>query len=558
MTAPAGLAALLTAAARDRPDAAVTILPRGRIHRAGATSFRATTYAELDRRSDAIAAGLTAIGIGPGVRTALMVPPNEDFFALAFALQRAAAVPVLIDPGIGLASLRTCLREVGPAAFIGVPRAHAARRLLRWCPGAHRLVTVGLRLPGGGPTLRSVERTGMGRLPFVAPPATSGTAAIAFTSGSTGVPKGVEYRHEQLLAQVAMIRELYGVEPGEVSLSTFAPFALLGPALGVTTVIPRMDPTRPADVDPRRVVDAANTFGATMMFGSPALLDTVGRWAEAAGGEMPTLRRVISAGAPVTPAVQRRFLAMLGPAAQVHTPYGATEALPVTSIGSDEVLGLTELGICVGRPAPGVDLAIVPITEDPLPAIGDTRLLPTGEIGEIVVRGPNVTLGYADRPAATALAKTDWDGSVAHRMGDLGYLDDLGRLWFCGRKAHRVTTAEGVMFSVPCEAVFDAHPAVRRSALVGVGPAGSQRPVICIELERPPGGRPVARPVARPLPPSGARPELTRELLALAAAHPSTATIGTVLYHRGFPVDIRHNAKIDRQALARWAARRLR
>ncbi|MBA2416643.1 MAG: AMP-binding protein [Geodermatophilaceae bacterium] len=531
------LVALLREAAGAHPARAALVLPTGRRHTPGPGGFTVTSYAELLERTDTTAARLAGLGIGPGMRTALMVPPDRDFFALTFALLRIGAVPILIDPGIGLVRVRRCLAEVAPEAFVGVPRAHLARLLLRWCPSARLLVTVGRGLSGA---------VSLGKLPPAQEPLPepaadqSATAAIAFTSGSTGPPKGVEYRQSHFLAQIELIRSLYDVRAGEVSLSTFPPFALFGPALGLTTVIPRMNPSKPARADPARIADAANGFGATLMFGSPALLDTVGRWGAVSGARMPTLTRVLSAGAPVTPAVQRRFLAMLGPEAEIHTPYGATEALPVTSIGSRDVLTLTEPGICVGRPVAGVDLAILPITDEPMPSAD--RFLSIGETGEIVVRGPNVTASYAERPAGTAAAKTRWDDQLAHRMGDLGFLDPAGRLWFCGRKAHRVLTANGPMFTVPCEAVFNAHPAVFRSALVGVGPPDLQRPVLCVELE----------------PAAGRRTELTAQLLALGASHEHTAMIRTVLYHRGFPVDIRHNAKIDRVALARWAARRLR
>lgn len=538
MSGTAGLPGLLREAAREHPDRAALVLPLGRRYRPGVGGFATTTYAELWQRTDALSARLSRWGLGPGVRTALMVPPQLDFFALTFALLRIGAVPALVDPGIGLANVRRCLAQVSPTAFVGVPRAHLARVAMRWCPSARVLVTVGGRIPGvlripaePIPSGDSVAE------PLLDPKA---TAAIGFTSGSTGPAKGVEFRTSHFLAQVELIRALYDVRDGEVSLSTFPPFALFGPALGLTTVVPRMDPSRPARVDPSRVADAANGFGATLMFGSPALLDAVGRWGGSSGVRMPTLTRVVSAGAPVSPTVQRRMLAMLGPEAQVHSPYGATEALPVTSIGSDEVLALGRPGICVGRPVDGVDLAILPITDAPLATVTD--VLPPGEVGEIVVRGPVVTTSYADRPAATAAAKTRWGDDVAHRMGDLGYLDDSGRLWFCGRTVHRVLTADGPMFSVPCEVVFDAHPSVRRTALVGVGVPPGQRPVLCVELQ--PGVRRAAM--------------LTAELLALGAADPQTAGIRTVLYHRGFPVDIRHNAKIDRAALGRWAGRRLR
>lgn len=540
MTASTGLTTLLRAAAREHPDRAALVLPTGRRYRPGAQGFRVTTYAELMARTDDRAARLAGIGIGPRMRTALMVPPGPDFFALAFALLDIGAVPVLVDPGLGLANVRRCLAQVEPEAFVGVPRAQLARRLLRWCPTARLPVTVGRAVPGGGVALAAADPA-PALLPSL-PVDPGATAAIAFTSGGTGPPKGVEYRQSHFLAQIELIRRLYDVRPGEVSLATFPPFALFGPALGLTTVIPRMDPSRPARVDPARLTDAVNTFGATLMFGSPALLDTVGRWGAASGARMPTLTRTISAGAPVTPAVQRRFLAMLGPEAQIHSPYGATEALPVTSIGSREALRLPEPGICVGRSVPGVDLGIIPIDDGTVPLVHPSMFLPMGAVGEIVVRGPNVTTAYADRPAATAAAKTRWDGVVAHRMGDLGYLDASGRLWFCGRKSQRVLATAGVMYTVPCEQVFNSHPAVRRSALVGVGPPGRQRPVLCVELEK--GAQP--------------GPALSAELLATGSAQEHTAPVRTVLYHRGFPVDIRHNAKIDRAALGRWAARRLR
>lgn len=540
-SAPDTVLTALAAHARARPRGVALYLPAGRRHRSGRPGYAAVRFAELARRTDALAAGFTALGISPGARAAMLVPPGEAFFAVAFGLLKAGAVPVLIDPGIGRRNLRTCLREAAPSAFVGVPRAHAARQALGWCPDAEQLVTVGPRTPGGGRTLRAVARFGA-KQPYSPPPVgPDRVAAIAFTSGSTGTPKGVEYRHANFVAQVAAIRELYDVQSGEVSVATFPPFALLGPLLGVTTVVPRMDPTRPARVNPERLADAVRTFDATILFGSPALLDTVSRWGSSTGARLPSLRRVISAGAPVPAAVIRRTLAMLPAGAEVLTPYGATEALPVASIGSTELLDLPEPGVCVGRPAPGVDVAIIPITDEPLASLSGCSRPGIGSVGEIVARGPSVTRSYADRPAANAAAKIDWDGIPAHRMGDLGYLDAQGRLWFCGRKSHRVTTADGVLFTSPAEEIVNTHPAVRRSALVGVGPAGSARPVICVQLEPP-------------VRPSEA---LSIELRALMAGSEATAAVQTVLYRKDFPVDIRHNSKIDRGRLATWAARTL-
>ncbi len=521
---------LLADQARATPDRAALILPFG-------PAFRTTSYARLDRRVDAVAAGLQAAGLTPGMRTALLVPPTEDFFVLAFALLRLRAVPVLVDPGIGRDNVKDCLASMRPEAFVGVTKAHLARRVLGWAPTARLSVVVGpgsaaVRRASGARTLGQVEQTGRGLLPFVPPPRPEGSpAAILFTSGSTGPPKGVEQGEEQLLAQAASITRLYHLTPGDVSLSTFPPFALFGPVIGMTTVVPRMDATQPASVKPGRVTRAANRYGATVMFGSPALLDTVSR----GGQPMPTLRRVISAGAPVPRAVQRRTLALLTPGAQVYTPYGATEALPIASIGSDELLTLPEDGICVGRPVPGVQVALIRVTDDPIATLRPADLVADGETGEVVVAGPVVSRAYADRPDATVAAKTDWEGRVAHRTGDLASLDAEGRLWVAGRKVHVVQTAAGPLYSVPCEEVFNRHPRVRRTALVEV----DREPVLVVELE--PGHKP--------------SPGLTAELLALGAGHERTAQIRDVRYHPGLPVDIRHNSKIDRAALAVWAAR---
>ena len=515
----------LDEAARLRPNVAATLLPRGRRGR-GASGYRATTFGQLQQRSDVLAAGLTAEGATAGARVALLVPPGDDFFALSFALLKAGAVPVLIDPGIGTDRLRRCLAEAAPDAFIGSAKAHVARALLRWAPGARRL------------SVRRLERAGCGLLPYVATPRPDDdTAAVLFTTGSTGPPKGVEYRHPHFAAQVRSLRALYDLRPDEVSLATFPPFALFGPALGLTTVIPRMDATRPASADPNEIVEAATAFSATVMFGSPALLRTLGRHGRRSGDRLPAMRTVVSAGAPVPEPVVEDVVAMIGPGGRVVTPYGATEALPVSSIACDELLSLPprpRRGVCVGRPAPDVDVVVIPVTDGPLPLLPDP--VPDGTIGEIVVRGAVVTGGYLARPDAVTLAKTDWDGRLAHRMGDLGWFDADGRLWFCGRVAHRVVTAEGTLFPLPCEEVFAVHPRVARAALVGIGPPGRQQPVLCVEVE--PGTPPDDR--------------LTEELLALGARNHDTRGIRTIRYHPGFPVDARHNAKVGYEELARW------
>ena len=313
----------------------------------------------------------------------------------------------------------------------------------------------------------------------------------------------------------------------------------------MTAVIPDMDPTCPAKVNPHNIIEPIVDHGVTNMFASPALLNRVGAYGKDQKIKLPSLKRVVSAGAPVAPANIEQFCNLLRPEAQIHTPYGATEAVPVLSIASDEILSETRAhsekgyGICVGRPIDDILVNIITISDDPIAEWSDDLVVPDGEIGEITVKGDLVTRHYFDAPEAEALAKVSAGDALWHRMGDLGWRDHKGRIWFCGRKSHRVITAAGTLYTVPCEAIFNNHPHVYRSALVGVGTAPEQTPVMCIELM--PGAVSVDREV------------LKKELLQLAAKGPSTQSIKAILFHDDFPVDIRHNAKIFREKLALWA-----
>src|SRR5690606_32318515 len=302
---------------------------------------------------------------------------------------------------------------------------------------------------------------------------------------------------------------------------------------------------------PRKLISAIEQFGVTQMFGSPALLDTLSRYGIASGTKLPTVKRVLSAGAPVPAHVVERMQRMLPDDAEIYTPYGATECLPVAIIEGRELRdthAATErgAGTRVGRAvAPNV-IRLIQITDAAIEEWSDELQVGAGEVGEIVVAGPSVTDSYHARPQATAVAKIrevlpNGGMRILHRMGDVGWFDAEGRLWFCGRKSQRVETAQGPLYTEQVEPVFRTHPQVRRTALVGVGAFGSQVPVLCVELE-----------------PDVSRrewPHIRAELVALGAMHTPTAGIGTFLLHPKFPVDIRHNAKIGREALARWAAK---
>jgi acyl-CoA synthetase (AMP-forming)/AMP-acid ligase II len=439
-------------------------------------------------------------------------------------------VPVVIDPGMGLGSFLACVERTQPRALVGLP---VARILSRVCRRAFRSVRI--RVPASGSlTARIAQGAGA---PAVAASAEPGDlAAILFTSGSTGAPKGVRYEHGMFEAQVGLIRETYGIEPGEIDLPLLPVFALFNPALGMTSVIPEMDPRRPAMADPARIVQAIQQEGVTNSFGSPTLWRKVAEYCRARDLRLPSLRRVLCAGAPV-PAdlweASGSFLAR----GRLHSPYGATEALPVSSVCADEIDPASTRGACVGRPVRSIDVGIIPISDGPVAALGPAGVLPQGAVGEIIVRGPVVTKEYDALPEATAGAKIadPLTGGVWHRMGDCGCLDGEGRLWYLGRKAERVETPAGTLFTEPCEQVFRAHPRARRCALIAL--AGE--PALVVETR--------IRGEADAL-------GLVAELRGLARGQPHTAAISTFFFRRHLPVDVRHNAKIHRLALATWAA----
>jgi olefin beta-lactone synthetase len=535
---PENIAHTLERLARDRAGSDAIIVPRS-------GSISKITFQQLDQDSNRLADGLRRAGMAKGDRILLMVPAGIDFISLTFALFKLGAVPVLIDPGLGRRNVLNCIATAKPKGMIAIPLAHAARKVFpKAFKGIELNVTVGRRWFWGGATLNQIRNRGDVHFKS-AQVAPDDDAAILFTSGSTGPSKGVLYSHRMFYQQVELLRRMFGIEQGEMDLPTFPLFALFGVALGMTCVIPDMDPTRPAEVNPEKIIGHIKEYNITNSFGSPALWNTVSKYCLEKNVQLPTLKRILMAGAPVPGSLLERFDRILSPDALIHTPYGATEALPVAAISHREIVDETwqqtreGKGTCVGKAVDGLTLKIIKISDEAIEEWDDSLELPQGSIGEVVVQGPWVTRRYFNLDNATRQAKIQDGENFWHRMGDVGYLDENYRLWFCGRKSHRVQTAEGTLFTIPCEAIFNTHEKVKRSALVGIGPAGNQTPVIVIEAEG------TIDPKT-----------LTEELLTLGASHAITQPIRRVLYHPAFPVDIRHNAKIGREQLARWARAR--
>ena len=334
------VAARLAEVAREMPERVAVVEPMG-CDRSGKRRYRQVSFQELDQDSDRLARGLRELGVPRGARLALLVRPGIDFIALVFAVFKAGAVAILIDPGMGRRNLVRSLADARPQGFIAIPLVHAVRVLLRGrFPEVRWNVTAGRRWFWGGLTLDQL-RGGPWSASELAPTTADDPAAVIFTTGSTGPSKGVLYRHGNFAAQVDQLRDFYGIRPGEIDLPCFPLFGLFNCAMGVTAVIPDMDPSRPARADPAKIVAAIDDWRVTQTFGSPAIWNRVGRYCRQRGIRLKTVRRVLSAGAPVPAEVLERMKAVIHPEGDIHTPYGATEALPVASIAASEVLGQT-------------------------------------------------------------------------------------------------------------------------------------------------------------------------------------------------------------------------
>jgi acyl-CoA synthetase (AMP-forming)/AMP-acid ligase II len=538
----ANIARHLGLMARQRPQMAAIKVPRGRTS-SGDIDYLTLSFAELDVEVAAWADRLTRAGVRQGDRTLVMVRQGLPLIASVFAMFRIGAVPVVIDPGMGLKTFLACVERSEPRALVGIPLARLISRVFRTA-----FTTVRVRVAASG-ALTARLATGGGKpsaQPGIAGPdcwaaPANALAAILFTSGSTGAPKGVCYEHGMFEAQVRLIKNAYGIQPGEIDLPLLPIFALFNPALGMTTIVPEIDPRRPAALHPAKLVQAIQQERVTNSFGSPTLWRKIGAHCREKQIELPTLRRVLCAGAAVPADLWRNSRAWM-PRGQLHSPYGATEALPVASVSAEEIDHSSFRGACVGKPMREIEVKIVRITDSAVTSLAEVPELGAGEVGEIIVRGPVVTTRYDALPEATARAKIPGDasagGGVWHRMGDCGYFDVAGRLWFCGRKAERVETLRGTLHTEPCEQVFRQHPRVKRCALIGVGDRGRQRAAIVVEAK---------------VDESAQCRAFARELRALALQHAHTAEIKIFYFCEKFPVDVRHNAKVHRLTLAKWA-----
>ncbi len=544
------LAEIVREVAKKYPTRTAVVEPDGR-GPDGKRRYRTYTYEQMSADAESVAPGLREMGIAEHTRIVCMTPPSYESCVLGLALQRVGAMTLWIDPSVGYRNVGERLRRIKPEAFAGIPLAHLGRIAFAWGPRfPKKSIVVGGSFPGAR-TLASLKR----KAPEVPPrPAVNpdDPATVLYTTGSTGPAKPALYLHRNYVHLFRTVHHSWRFTDDDipVDMAVFPAFFFIPISAGGTMVVPPINFPRetPAKARPEALLEVINDCGVNSCFASPVLLENMARHAVKHRITTPTFKRVIGGGAPIFASVKRALLEMMGPEGEVFSNYGATEALPSTEMGAQEALSetfdLTDkgAGICVGRPFPGVELKIVRIVDGPLTSIQDAEPLPRGEIGEILVRGPHISPGYFLDPESDRKNKVRDESGQWHRLGDAGYLDAKDRLWVCGRVGQRVKAAEGNVFSLLCEPIFDAHPAVHRSGLVGVARSNGEVPVICVQLRTGEEARTA---------------DIRRDLLALAQQHDVTRLVRHVLFVDKLPTDPRHNSKIERPKLAMWATKQL-
>lgn len=506
---------------------------------------RRVSWRHLNDRVRRIASGLSAIGVKKSDRVSLLIPPGPTLTAVVYACLRIGAVVVVADAGLGATGLNRAIRGAWPDFIIGERRGLTAARAMRW-PGV-RVSATTVSAPQAaalGVSYSLVDLMKLGKTTDLPPePGPNDTAAILFTSGSTGPAKGVVYRHRHLSALRDVLLDHFKITPEAGLVTGFAPFALLGPAFGTHSVTPNMDVSKPRTLTAKAVAEAVRESDARIVFLSPAaILNVVATKGRLMAGDRAPLEKVtmfLSTGAPISASLLES-VGQLMPQASAHTPYGMTECLLVTDITLDGIraaAGVPDTGVCVGSPM-GSNQVLISALDEAGNAVGTPADTP-GVLGEIVISAEHLKHHY-DRLWLTDRAATHGTDTAAgqrwHRTGDVGHLDNQGRLWVEGRLAHVITTAAGPLAPVGPEQHIETVPGVRRAAVVGVGPRGLRQAVAVVETE-----------------PARRRPGIADPDLTAAVRAASSVPLVAVLVIPRHPTDIRHNSKIDRVALSDWA-----
>ena len=518
------LAEVVRQTAIKHPNRIAVIEPNG-YNLFGKRKYKKYTYAQLSADVESVAPGLREIGIHEGTKTICMIPPSYEASVLGLALQRVGAFSILIDPGVGYFNVSERLNRLEPEAFVGIPLAFMGRTVFGWGPRfSAKSVVIDGYFPGAH-TLASLKREAPKnpKDPDVRP---DDPAVVLYTTGSTGPAKPTLYLHKNYSKLFEIVHQSWRFDPENqvhVDIAIFPAFFFIALSAGGTMVVPPIKTPRdtPERTNSKAVLEVINDCEVESCFASPVILQKMARYAVKHNIKTPKFKRVIGGGAPITEGVKRDLLEMMGADGQVFSNYGATEALPSTEMSAQEALAETfpltrkGEGICVGRPFDGVEVRIIKIVDGIITSIEDTETLPQGEIGEILVRSEHISPRYYLDLESTRKNKVPDSTGQWHRLGDSGFIDEKNRLWVCGRVSQRVKAKSGDVFTLKTEFIFNTHPDVQRSGLVGVEYHSETIPVICIQVKKDY---------------HGTRKSLRKELLELAAQYPATRMIKHILF----------------------------
>lgn len=529
------------------PDRVAVIEPHEGARR-GEWNLTKYTYAQLSRDADTIAAALHAKGFKAGMRTVFMAPPSYEAAAVGIALSQVGVTFLWIDPSVGYRNVAERLSRVKPEAFVGIPISLAGKLIFGWGRrfGMKNIVLQG-SFPGAMSFKSLVNFKGSRQTPPDVKP--SDPSNVLYTTGSTGPAKPALYTHSQFSNVYRTATYSWRFHEYEddipVDMAAFAAFLFIGLLGRGTMVVPPYNfvKTTPATTPAREVCDVIEAANVHSLFASPAFLERIAAHATDNPQQLRSLRRVIGGGAPMFAPLIRALKAVIPEDAEVWSNYGATEALPSTEMGCKETLeetaALTDegAGICVGRPFPNNEVRVVGPIDQSSTQLSDYEVQETGAIGELIVRGPNISTEYFWDPASTAKNKLyGADGTIWHRLGDVGHLDEKGRVWVAGRVSQCVRVGEDLLLPIAIEAIFDKHPAVRRSGLGVRTTGGTDQAVVAIELKS--------------ALPSAEQQALLQDFNASLKTDERLRAVSEVIILAALPVDPRHNAKIERGKLS--------
>ncbi|MBT7610513.1 MAG: AMP-binding protein [Bacteriovoracaceae bacterium] len=498
--------------------------------------YTSLSFTEFKTRSIQYSLGFKRNGIKKGMKVLMFVKPSLDFPIITFSLFKIGAIPIFIDPGMGRKNIFKAIEHMQPDAMVSIPKVHLLSKVFK---SVFKNIKYKFTTGNSTSSALSIIPWRTINVPEVNKEVENindhDLAAILFTSGGTGTPKGVEYTHHIFATQTLMLQKLFNLTESDIDLPGFPLFSLFTMSMGMTSVIPDMDPSRPAKVKAKNLVQNILDQKATFIAGSPAIWERVGEYCLKKSIKLESVKYLVMFGAPVSPDIHKMWSKIL-PNGTTYTPYGATECLPISCISGRELEGsktdsnLLGQGTCIGRPLEQVQIKVIKQTDNLIKNVSNLVEMDPWNIGEIIVKSEVATKAYFNAKEKTEFTKIPDGDSFWHRMGDMGYIDSDGALWFCGRCAHKVIIEGKIHSPIQSEAIFNKDPNVKRSALIPY----NNKSAIIIEPAQ-----------------SFQRfflfnRKLRKQLLNLSQSHKKTQHVTNVFFKKSFPVDVRHNIKIDR------------